>query len=341
MKKRNIFKRIELFNEGRSCYLEYLRNLTPQVILFSLTLISARNLTSSITFERKWETAISLVFLCGFVLSVYANVSMFYEKCFVRLRRWRRLTRLILRSKGLRGFSFMAANLRAHLRNKMVESIEVVLSMGLFQFALAGVVILSIHSAIDFINSVSAPALKHRVEAVAEKPVFSPTTAPQANPHVDRSLCVNEICMEKADLIQLAILLITAAALIVTIKNFRKQLQLNFFAEYTKRYQEIILNFPESINQKDFDFDLLSSDERSKTLRYMRAYFDLCSEEYFLWKDKRIDEETWKEWESGIKYALSKTAFRNGWERITLDTIYYKDFSSFVKSSINQSAQQT
>ncbi len=123
---------------------------------------------------------------------------------------------------------------------------------------------------------------------------------------------------------------------IFTVRNFRKQLQLNFFAEYTKRYQEIILNFPESINQEDFDFDKLSGEQRNKTLRYMRVYFDLCSEEYFLWKSGHIDKETWKEWESGIKYAFSKTAFRKGWDRIKMDTIYFKEFSTFVKSCINE-----
>ena len=90
--------------------------------------------------------------------------------------------------------------------------------------------------------------------------------------------------METSDILQLGIMLSTAAALLFTVSNFRKQLQLNFFAEYTKRYQEIILRFPESINQDAFDFDTLQKNDRDITLRYMRAYFDLCSEEYFLWK---------------------------------------------------------
>ena len=77
--------------------------------------------------------------------------------------------------------------------------------------------------------------------------------------------------------------LATAIALIISLRTFRRQLQLNFFADYTKRYQEIVLNFPESINKHDFDFDELH-DEKDKTLRYMRAYFDLCSEEYFLYQ---------------------------------------------------------
>ena len=63
------------------------------------------------------------------------------------------------------------------------------------------------------------------------------------------------------------------------VKMFNNQLKLNFFAEYTKRYQNIILNLPEAVNQADFEFSRLSEDDRNKTLLYMRIYFDLCSEE--------------------------------------------------------------
>ena len=125
-------------------------------------------------------------------------------------------------------------------------------------------------------------------------------------------------------------LFITTIALWVTISSYKKQLQLQFFADYTKRYQEIILNFPENINDASFDLDKLGKDERDKTLRYMRAYFDLCSEEFFLWRKKYIDEETWKEWETGIKFALSKSAFIQAWKKLSLDTIYYGEFVRFV-----------
>ncbi|MFY1021259.1 hypothetical protein [Ectopseudomonas khazarica] len=126
---------------------------------------------------------------------------------------------------------------------------------------------------------------------------------------------------------------ITALALLVTVLSFRKQLQLQFFADHTKRYQEIILNFPEQINDYDFSMDALTPEARDKTLRYMRAYFDLCSEEYFLWKNKRIDNKTWKEWKSGMHFAFSKPAFKEAWNKLRLDTIYYEDFTSLVKSS--------
>ena len=130
-------------------------------------------------------------------------------------------------------------------------------------------------------------------------------------------------------------LVITAVALYVTISHFKKQLQLNFFADYTKRYQEIILNFPEHINTKDFDLEKLDSDDKDKTLRYMRAYFDLCSEEYYLWKGDYIDNKTWGEWESGIKFAFSKPAFVQAWRYIQIDSRYYPEFTKFVGGAID------
>jgi hypothetical protein len=124
--------------------------------------------------------------------------------------------------------------------------------------------------------------------------------------------------------------LITVIALLFTVLSFKKQLQLHFFSEYTKRYQEIVLNFPVSFNADDFDYGSLKPDDRDKALRYVRAYFDLCSEEYFLKRKGHIDIETWKEWEAGMRLAFSKTAFLEAWEILQLDSTYYSEFAKFV-----------
>jgi hypothetical protein len=152
-------------------------------------------------------------------------------------------------------------------------------------------------------------------------------------------MCI--IIKEAAELVSIIGVFITAIALLFTVRSFQKQLQLNFFSEYTKRYQEITLNFPESINEDDFDFDSLDKDQRDKTLRYMRAYFDLCSEEYFLKRRKNIDQATWDEWETGMKFSFSKTAFLKAWKMLQLDTIYYGDFTKFVDETITQTRNKS
>lgn len=103
------------------------------------------------------------------------------------------------------------------------------------------------------------------------------------------------ICISTGDFIQILIVALMIGGLYLALRSnnqqlstFNEQLKLNFFSDYTKRYQEIILHFPEDINEKDFDYKL-SLKEKDKTMRYMRAYFDLCSEEFYLNKKFKIE----------------------------------------------------
>lgn len=147
--------------------------------------------------------------------------------------------------------------------------------------------------------------------------------------------------MTTAECIQVWTLIVTGAGVIIALVALiwqsymtRQQMKLNFFADYTKRYQEIILNFPESINENDFDYEKLEPDVKEKTLRHMRAYFDLCSEEYYLSTAKRIEDPVWKEWKSGIEFTFSKTAFRDAWKIINLDSKFYSDFVNWIDHEV-------
>lgn len=125
------------------------------------------------------------------------------------------------------------------------------------------------------------------------------------------------------------------------LKIQNEQMKLNFFADYTKRYQDIILHFPENINDSDFNLKNLkkkNKDIYDKTMRYMRVYFDLCSEEYFLHKKKHIDDRVWEQWKEGMKIAFNKPAFIQAWKIVIKDSIFYEEFERFVnKKLINKS----
>lgn len=155
--------------------------------------------------------------------------------------------------------------------------------------------------------------------------------------------------MEVSDKIQLVMmilttigLLVTIIALLITVRNFRKQLKLSFFADYTKRYQEIMLKLPESVYKENFNYDDLNEKDKKDFMRYMRVYFDLCSEEYHLWKSGHIDKKVWKEWTGGIEASLSRPAFQEAWKLIEIDKRDYKDFYNFMVNDIQnkQSGEQ-
>ncbi len=128
-----------------------------------------------------------------------------------------------------------------------------------------------------------------------------------------------------------------AIFVVLQLRSLRKQINLQNYSDYTKRYQEIILNFPENVNSPDFKLSSLNKDSRDKTMRYMRAYFDLCFEEWDLNNRRLIDKSSWKVWEGGIKTALSKTAFKQAWKVINESGTKYGDgFDSFVRACVER-----
>lgn len=126
--------------------------------------------------------------------------------------------------------------------------------------------------------------------------------------------------------------LVAIAGLIYQSHATRKQVKLQNFIEYTKRYQEIILNFPENINEQSFSFDALSQEVKNKTMRYMRAYFDLCFEEFTLHEKNFIDNDLWSIWRGGMEVAFSKSAFKQAWAAIKTDTKFGSGFEAFVEN---------
>ncbi|WP_370477204.1 hypothetical protein [Tamlana flava] len=118
------------------------------------------------------------------------------------------------------------------------------------------------------------------------------------------------------------------------LKELNKHLRLQFFSEYTKRYQEIMLNLPEDIMSDDFNIKKLDKKDYSKTMRYLRAYLDLCSEEYDLWLSGNLEERVWMNWEQGIRSKFSNKSFRRAWDRSSYDSFYYADFNSWMNNVI-------
>jgi gamma-glutamylcyclotransferase len=122
--------------------------------------------------------------------------------------------------------------------------------------------------------------------------------------------------------------LISLIALWKQMRKLSDQLMIQQFSYYTKRYQDIILNFPENINEKNII--LSSRSDYNQIMRYMRAYFDMCYEQWFLNTHKLLDEKIWGDWKLGMGSAFSKTAFRQAWRVIKEDSNFGYGFEQFV-----------
>ena len=142
--------------------------------------------------------------------------------------------------------------------------------------------------------------------------------------------------MDINQIIQILIALLYAISIVVVmwvshreIKNtyelYQKQSEQSFFSEYTRRYQDIILSMPAEVYVGNAPIN-------SNTLRYLQIYFDLCSEEYHLYKNGFIPDDIWKNWKEGMQIATKTKLYRDCWNKIK--GIYNQDFYLFFEREI-------
>jgi len=149
--------------------------------------------------------------------------------------------------------------------------------------------------------------------------------------------------MNTADVIQLALLILTFLGLFVTIgfnlkqfSDLRKQIHLQVFADYTKRYQEIKFHFPSEIYEDGFDPSSLSSEKQEQLKIALRAYFDLCSKEFYLFEEKRIEPAVWAMWKEEIISSIQRSAFWKIWSEIRREYLTYPTFVAFMDKNIGK-----
>lgn len=126
-------------------------------------------------------------------------------------------------------------------------------------------------------------------------------------------------------LIQLGILILAVASILYSQYSDRKQRRLMMFAEYTRRYQDIIMQMPDNIYLGNAVLD-------GRTLKYMNLYYDLCSEEYHLWRTGIVPQYIWTLWKDGMRITTQNEVYRQAWA--TLKQNYYIEFTTFFDREV-------
>lgn len=152
--------------------------------------------------------------------------------------------------------------------------------------------------------------------------------------------------MKSAQWVQAAVLAVTSLGILVALYSnnrqmnlLEKQMKASFFADYTRRFHDIMQEFPPDIASETFSYESLPEAERQEVLKNMKLYFDLCSEEYDLWENDMLEERVWRKWEAGISYSFSKKAYREAWEVCKQNSYYYEDFYNWVENDLLEQAE--
>jgi hypothetical protein len=130
----------------------------------------------------------------------------------------------------------------------------------------------------------------------------------------------------------IAAVVVSASAIAAALRGVRDQLRTSVFLTYTERYSKVMNEVPFEARQPGSGYRLASrpEDERIRVLGAFREYFNLCSEEMWLHKHRRIDHETWSVWEQGMRQVARFPSFLEIWQILGAEYDYYGDFQHFV-----------
>ncbi len=109
--------------------------------------------------------------------------------------------------------------------------------------------------------------------------------------------------------------LATAAGIIVATVQLwlaRRQSITSFEDEFSPEYRELAAKLP----TKALLGEALSEDEHEQKFDEFYHYIDLCNEQVFLHRRKRITKATWRFWRDGIEHNLKRPAFKRAWSEI-------------------------
>jgi len=100
---------MHLLKDGRATFLDFLRNLTPQVLLFTMALISSHRLEPSCCYWKNTpQTAIFLCFALIGLAAIWANSSQFIENYLVSVKSIDLESKRLI-GTGIKGFSHFKA----------------------------------------------------------------------------------------------------------------------------------------------------------------------------------------------------------------------------------------
>lgn len=143
---------MHILNEGRSAFLEFLRNLTPQALILSIAIIAGMKLDfTRFNLSNTGPTLIFLSLILIWAMAVWSNSSIFLEKSLVAAKPVNRASRLFAR-QNLRGIPLMRANLVYSWRNQRVLFLELIVLMIILEFGLVVVGISAIYSASSILS---------------------------------------------------------------------------------------------------------------------------------------------------------------------------------------------
>ncbi|MGH6949799.1 MAG: hypothetical protein ACREH4_02940, partial [Vitreimonas sp.] len=112
-----------------------------------------------------------------------------------------------------------------------------------------------------------------------------------------------------------AVRIVTMVGVIIAAVQLFRQVREHrtaFEDRFAKEYRELLASIP----VKAMLGERLDVTELETSLPLFYHYFDLCNEQAFLARTRRVRPRTWRFWREGIEDNLERPAFRQAWDFI-------------------------
>ena len=130
---------------------------------------------------------------------------------------------------------------------------------------------------------------------------------------------------------------VAIAAFFWGLKSYRNQMNAHLFLEFTKRFDEIMQSFPENAWSARTDIDDTIPPDSKELSRSAVRYLNLCSEEYYLYKQGWLHKDIWGIWEKELIRTLRSPLFTREWKKLIGEFDAYPEFKEYVNKLQNNS----
>jgi hypothetical protein len=122
----------------------------------------------------------------------------------------------------------------------------------------------------------------------------------------------------------------TFLSLAFTVRSVRRQINAEILMKYTKRYEHILDKFPQDALFARFDSRSLPPQSAQLTLCLLK-YLNLCSEEFYLWKNGYLAKSVWAAWEGDLKRMIASPMLQRSWPLLRAEYLSHPDFIKYVE----------
>jgi hypothetical protein len=131
----------------------------------------------------------------------------------------------------------------------------------------------------------------------------------------------------------IAILALTAWNLYFASRSLRRQMNLQIYLEFTKRYEELMRQSPEEARTSLLGRRLseIEPTKRGEVKAHALQYLNLSSEEYHLMESGYLDREVWELWRHEMEWTLRTTLFRTAWPELKHQFASFPEFSAYME----------